>query len=68
MERKELTTICVMIPQTMRDLIEQFVSLDTHTNLSEFVRDAIRQKLHTDAPILYNQLFIAEKKEASENV
>ena len=45
MERKELTTICVMIPQTMRDLIEQVVSKDTHTNLSEFVRDAIRRRL-----------------------
>jgi len=57
MERKDLTTICVMIPQTMRDLIEQFVSMDTHTNLSEFVRDAIRQKLQKDAPQLYKQLF-----------
>jgi len=34
-----------MIPQTMRDLIEQVVSKDTHTNLSEFVRDAIRRRL-----------------------
>jgi len=57
MERKELTTICVMIPTTMRELIEQFISLDTHTNLSEFVRDAIRQKLQKDAPHLYNQIF-----------
>lgn len=62
MERKELTTICVMIPQTMRDLIEQFVSMDTHTNLSEFVRDAIRQKLQNDAPHLYNQLFKEKQK------
>jgi Arc/MetJ-type ribon-helix-helix transcriptional regulator len=57
MERKELTTICVVIPQTMRNLIEQFVSFDTHTNLSEFVRDALRQKLQHDAPNLYKQLF-----------
>ena len=52
-----MTCINVAIPQTMKDLIEQFVSLDTHTNLSEFVRDAIRQKLQKDAPHLYNQLF-----------
>ena len=63
MERKELTTICVMLPTTMRELIEQFVSMDTHTNLSEFVRDAIRQKLQKDAPHLYNQIF----KEGDKN-
>jgi Arc/MetJ-type ribon-helix-helix transcriptional regulator len=47
----------VAIPQTMKDLIDQFVSMDMHTNLSEFVRDAIRQKLQKDAPHLYKQLF-----------
>ena len=63
MEKKDLTTICVMVPQTMKGLIETFVSMDTHTNLSEFVRDAIRQKLQKDAPHLYNQLFETEIKE-----
>jgi Arc/MetJ-type ribon-helix-helix transcriptional regulator len=58
-ERKELTTICVMIPQTMRDLIEQVLSRDTHTTLSEFVRDAIRRRLERMG---YNpQLFEVEK-------
>ncbi len=57
MERKEMTNINVSIPQTMKDLIEQFVSMDTHMNLSEFVRDAVRQKLQKDAPSLYEQLF-----------
>ena len=57
MERKDLTTICVMIPQTMRGLIEEILSKDTHTNLSEYVRDAIRQKIQKDAPQLYEQLF-----------
>jgi len=52
-----MTNINVSIPQTMKDLIEQFVSMDTHMNLSEFVRDAVRQKLQKDAPHLYNQLF-----------
>lgn len=57
MERKEMTNINVSLPQTMKDLIEQFVSMDTHMNLSEFVRDAIRQKLEKDAPHLYKELF-----------
>jgi len=62
MERKEMTNINVAIPQTMKDLIEQFVSMDTHMNLSEFVRDAIRQKLEKDAPHLYKELFREDKK------
>ena len=52
-----MTNINVSIPQTMKDLIEEFVSMDTHLNLSEFVRDAIRQKLQKDAPQLYEKLF-----------
>ena len=52
-----MTNINVSIPQTMKNLIEEFVSMDTHMNLSEFVRDAIRQKLQKDASHLYNQLF-----------
>ena len=52
-----MTNINVSIPQTMKDLIEEFVSMDTHMNLSEFVRDAIRQKLQKDAAHLYKQLF-----------
>jgi len=45
MERKEMTMISLAIPQTMRGLIEQVVSKDTHNSLSEFVRDAIRRRL-----------------------
>jgi Arc/MetJ-type ribon-helix-helix transcriptional regulator len=38
-------TITIAIPPTMRDLLEKAVSNDTHMNLSEFVRDAIRRRL-----------------------
>lgn len=58
MERKEMTNINVSIPKTMKDLIEEFVSMDTHMNLSEFVRDAIRQKFQNDAPHLYKKIFL----------
>lgn len=37
----------------MKELIRQFVELDTHINESEFVRDAIRDKIRQDAPELY---------------
>jgi Arc/MetJ-type ribon-helix-helix transcriptional regulator len=63
MEKKELININVAIPQTMKNLIETFVSMDTHINFSDFVRDAIRQKLQRDAPHLYKQLFEVDKNE-----
>jgi Arc/MetJ-type ribon-helix-helix transcriptional regulator len=53
-----MTNINISITQTMKDLIEEFVSYDTHMNLSEFVRDAIRQKFQRDAPHLYKKIFL----------
>jgi Arc/MetJ-type ribon-helix-helix transcriptional regulator len=41
----------------MRELIEKHVEQDMHLNLSDFVRDAIREKLQREAPELYKQLF-----------
>lgn len=41
----------------MRELIKEYLALDTHKNESEFVRDAIREKIHRDAPGLFEQVF-----------
>jgi Arc/MetJ-type ribon-helix-helix transcriptional regulator len=56
-ERKETGIIGIVIPKTMRKLIEKHVESDMHLNLSDFVRDAIREKLQREAPELYKQLF-----------
>ena len=47
----------IRVPSTLKELIEKYVSMGTHTNISDFTRDAIRQKLRKDAPQLYEQLF-----------
>jgi len=57
MVKKELVNINVRIPLTLKRLIEEFVKRDLHANLSEFCRDALREKLARDAPELYRQLF-----------
>ena len=50
------TILNVRITQAMRDIIDEMVKLDTHTTISEFVRDAIRQKIKQEAPHLINNL------------
>jgi hypothetical protein len=51
------------LPATLKELIEEYVKFDMHTNASEFTRDALREKLAKDAPELYARLF----KEAPKN-
>jgi Arc/MetJ-type ribon-helix-helix transcriptional regulator len=48
----------------MKHLLEQHVKRDLHTNISEFTREAIREKLQREAPDLYKQLF--KEKEVKE--
>lgn len=64
MESKSTDFIGIRVPSRLRDLMREYVRLDTHLNESEFVRTAIREKLQRDAPSLRNRLFeAAEVKE-----
>lgn len=56
-QKKEMETLNIRIPATLKELMEKYVSMDCHTNISDFTRDALRQKLQKDAPHLYKQLF-----------
>jgi len=56
MEEK-LVHMTVRVPKTLRDLIKQHIELDTHINESEFVRDALREKIRRECPELYKQQF-----------
>ena len=53
---KEFTVLVVRIPQTMRNIMDQIIRADTHSNISEFVRDAIRQKIQHENPGLIQQM------------
>ena len=63
-QKKELKTLNVRVPATLKELIGEFVLKDCHTNISDFTRDALRQKLEKDAPELYSRLFREQKIEA----
>lgn len=56
MEEK-LVHMTVRVPKTLRDLIRQHIELDTHINESEFVRDALREKIQRECPDIYKQQF-----------
>jgi Arc/MetJ-type ribon-helix-helix transcriptional regulator len=60
-KKKELINLNVRIPKTLRELLEKYVERDLHTNISEFCRDALREKLARDAPDLARLLFQGEQ-------
>ena len=51
------------VPRTLKELVEKIIEVDAHINESDFVRDAIREKIQRDAPHLYAQLFKEGQKE-----
>jgi Arc/MetJ-type ribon-helix-helix transcriptional regulator len=54
---KKDVQISARIPTTLKELMQKYVAVDTHINESEFIRDAIREKIQREAPDLYRQLF-----------
>ena len=52
--------IVVRVPTPLKDLIQEYLKKDTHKDISEFVRDACRQKIRDEAPDLYKNLFKEE--------
>ena len=54
---KKEAAISARIPYTLKELMKKFVRVDTHINESDFIRDAIREKIQREAPELYRDLF-----------
>ncbi len=61
MEKENMIPLNVRVPPSLKDLMLRFINCDTHKDVSELTRDAIREKIQKDAPQLYAQLF--EKKD-----
>ena len=58
MERqKRDAQISARVPIPLKKLIAKYISLDTHINESDFIRDALREKIQKDAPELYHGIF-----------
>ena len=57
MKKEKLVALNVKVPQTLKDLMRNYVALDAHKDISELTRDALREKIKRDAPELYSELF-----------
>jgi Arc/MetJ-type ribon-helix-helix transcriptional regulator len=57
MNEDRMVSLNVRIPQNLKKIMRRYVTLDTHKDLSEVTRDAIREKIQRDAPDLYRGLF-----------
>jgi len=59
---KETVNVNVRITPTLKKIIEKYIDQDTYINMSDFARDAIREKIKRDAPWLIDDVM---KQEAS---
>lgn len=60
--RKSTEHLGIRLPRNLKKLLSEYIILDTHMNESEFVRQAIREKLERDAPQL-RQLLLKKGEE-----
>lgn len=58
MKTQKEAAISARIPVPLKTLIQRVIAIDTHINESDFIRDAIREKIQRDAPHLYRELFL----------
>lgn len=57
MVKENMIALNVRIPPSLKWLMNRYLALDTHKDLSELTRDALREKIKRDAPQLYTDLF-----------
>jgi Arc/MetJ-type ribon-helix-helix transcriptional regulator len=62
---EELEVISVKVTKPLFELIKEYIKLDAHVTLSDFVRDAIRDKIKNDAPWLYEKMLKRNMEEGS---
>jgi len=60
MNEQKLVPLNVRIPRTLKELMKKYIELDAHKDISEFTRDALREKIQRDAPNLYQKQFKKE--------
>jgi Arc/MetJ-type ribon-helix-helix transcriptional regulator len=44
-KRKDVTYWNIPVPKILNEIVERAIELDTHSTKSDFVRDAVREKL-----------------------
>lgn len=53
---KETVNVNVRITPTLKKIIEKYIDQDTYINMSDFARDALREKIKRDAPWLIDDM------------
>jgi len=54
MERR-VEVVSAKVPASLRAMMEEFVRRDAHLNISDLIRDAVREKILREAPDLYKE-------------
>jgi Arc/MetJ-type ribon-helix-helix transcriptional regulator len=63
-ELENQVVLSVRITRRLHDLLTEYLKKDAYLTESDFLRDAIREKIRRDAPHLYRRLFQeGEKKD-----
>ncbi|HEX69003.1 MAG TPA: ribbon-helix-helix protein, CopG family [Candidatus Bathyarchaeota archaeon] len=57
MAKGDLVNLNVRVPRALKELIQKIVEYKLHANISEFARDALREKIQRDAPELYRKFY-----------
>jgi len=53
---KETVNINVRITPTLKKIIEKYIDSDTYINMSDFARDALREKIRREAPWVFKEI------------
>ena len=61
---KETVNINVRITPTLKKIIKKYIEADTHINISDFARDALREKMKREAPWFLEEM-LREKPESA---
>jgi metal-responsive CopG/Arc/MetJ family transcriptional regulator len=63
---KKESRVNARLPAALKRCLEQFLAFNSHMNISEFIRDAIREKISREAPELYRRLFKGNQDESAK--
>jgi len=53
---RETVNVNVRITPTLKKIIEKYIDQDTYINISDFARNALREKIKRDAPWLIDEM------------
>jgi Arc/MetJ-type ribon-helix-helix transcriptional regulator len=65
-EIENQAVVSVRITRRLHDLLAEYMKRDAYITESDFLRDAIREKIKRDAPHLYKRLFMDEGEEKDD--